>query len=63
MSTNKTETSEEVLNGLLVKQVVVNAVLRLVQQPSLLGDEVSDEKSIDKALAEHYFHTFKLYVH
>ena len=53
MSTNKTETSEEVLNGLLVKQVVVNAVFGLVHQPSLLGDEVPDGESIDKALAGH----------
>ena len=62
-STNKTKAPEEVLKGDLIEQVVVDAVLGLVQQPSLLGDEVSDEKSIDKALAEHYFHTFKLYVH
>ena len=41
-STNKTKTPEEVLEGDLVEQVVVDAVLGLVQQPSLLGDVVPD---------------------
>ena len=54
MSRNETEAPEEVLNGLLVKQVVLNAVLSLVQQPSLLGDEVPDEESTDKVLTKHW---------
>ena len=41
-SMNKTKAPEEVLQGDLVKEVVVDAVLGLVQQPSLLGDEVPD---------------------
>ena len=53
MSTNETEAPEEVLNGLLVKEVVVDAVLSLVHQPSLFGDEVPDGESVDEALAGH----------
>ena len=53
MSTNETEAPEEVLNGLLVKEVVVDAVLCLVHQPSLFGDEVPDGESLDEALAGH----------
>ena len=53
MSTNETEAPEEVLNGLLVKEVVVYAVLCLVNQPSLFGDEVPDGESVYEALAGH----------
>ena len=53
MSTNETEAPEEVLNGLLVKEVVVDAVLCLVHQPSLFGDEVPDGESVYEALAGH----------
>ena len=53
MSTNETEAPEEVLNGLLVKEVVVDAVLSLVHQPSLFGDEVPDGESVYEALAGH----------
>ena len=41
-SRNETKAPEEGLNGFLVKQVVVNAVLGLVHQPALLGNEVPD---------------------
>ena len=38
----KTKASEEVLDGVLVKEVVLDAVVALVQQLPVLGDEVSD---------------------
>ena len=50
---NETKASEEVLQGLLVKQIVVDAVLSLVHQPSLFGDEVPDGESVYEALAGH----------
>ena len=53
MSMNETKASEEVLQGLLVKQIVVDAVLSLVHQPSLFGDEVPDGESVYEALAGH----------
>ena len=42
MNTHKTKATEEVLDGVLVKEVVVDAVVALVQQLPVLGDEVSD---------------------
>ena len=42
MDTHKTEASEEVLDGVLVKEVVLDAVVTLVQQPPVFGDEVSN---------------------
>jgi len=42
VNTHKTEASEEVLDRVLVKEVVLDAVVTLVQQPPVLGDEVSN---------------------
>ena len=42
MDTHKTKASKEVLNRVSVKDVVLDAVVALMQQLSVLGNEVSD---------------------
>ena len=42
MDTHKTKASKEVLNRVLVKDVVLDAVVALMQQLPILGDEVAD---------------------
>ena len=55
MNTHKSKAPEEVLYGGFVKQVIVDAVLGLVMQPPLLGDEVPDRPG-SKLLVESVLH-------
>jgi len=55
MDTHKTKASKEVLNRVLVKDVVLDAVVALMQQLPVLGDEVADGPG-GKLLVELVFH-------
>ena len=58
----KTKASEEVLDGVLVKEVVLDAVVALVQQLPVLGDEVSDGPG-GKLLVELVLHVVDQHFH
>ena len=58
----KTKASEEVLDGVLVKEVVLDAVVALVQQLPVLGDEVPDWPG-GKLLVELVLHVVDQHFH
>ena len=66
MNRHKTKATEEVLDGVLVKEVILDVIVALVQQLPVLGDEVSDGPG-GKLLVELVLHVvdqhFNLGVH